>query len=127
MKDYCNTMTKDEYMNRAVHEIGQEDAKGFALLGRRAGPSLDVLAYEAEEGKVLCLFDTQTLADAFSQVSPEIRDQGWSVHVMMEDKLADLLESFDYVTVNPSPGSGSKKELVSASGFARSLKRRGAQ
>lgn len=101
----------------------REGSDGFALLGRKAGASLDVLAYDAEEGKVLCIFETQKLADAFSRVSPEVRGQGWQVHVMTEEKLPELLASFDYVTVNPSPGRDSQKELVSASGFARSLRR----
>jgi hypothetical protein len=48
-------------------------AEGFALLGRREGAVLEVLAYNFEDGKVLCLFETQNLADAFSRVNPEIR------------------------------------------------------
>jgi hypothetical protein len=114
-------------MNHEVRESPEEleGPGGFALLGRKAGPSLDVLAYDAGEGKVLCIFETQKLADAFSRVSPEVRGQGWQVHVMTVEKLPELLESFDYVTINPSPGRGSQKELVSASGFARSLQHRG--
>lgn len=114
-------------MNHNAQTEDYEGEEGFALLGKRVESSLEILAYEAEGGKVLCLFDTQRLADAFSRVSPEIRDQGWSVHVMQADKLPELLESFDYVTLNPSPGRESKKELVSASGFARSLQHRGLQ
>ncbi len=108
---------------------GQENpepgaAGGFALLGRREGAFLEVLAYNFEDGKVLCLFETQTLADAFSRVNPEIRDQGWAVHVMTTDKLASLVEDFDYVALNPSPQLNSKKELTSALGFSRSLRYR---
>lgn len=113
-------------MNHDVRERSEnlEGSDGFALLGRKAGTSLDVLAYDAGEGKVLCIFETQKLADAFSRVSPEVRGQGWQVHVMTATKLPELLESFDYVTINPSPGQGSQKELISASGFARSLQSR---
>lgn len=114
-------------MNHEIRERSEESegSDGFALLGRRAGTSLDILAYDAGEGKVLCIFETQKLADAFSRVSPEVRGQGWQVHVMTAEKLPELLESFDYVTINPSPGRDSEKELVSASGFARSLQHRG--
>jgi hypothetical protein len=114
-------------MNHEIRERSEElgGSDGFALLGMKSGPSLDILAYDAEEGKVLCIFETQKLADAFSRVSPEVRGQGWQVHVMTVEKLPELLESFDYVTINPSPGQGSQKELVSASGFARSLQHRG--
>ncbi len=72
---------------------------------------------------MLCLFGTQELADAFSRVSPEVRGQGWLVHVMTSEKLPDLVERFDYVTIDPSPGAGAEKELVPALGFARALRR----
>lgn len=113
-------------MNHDVRDRSEEleGSGGFALLGRREGPSLEVLAYDAGEGKVLCIFETQKLADAFSRVSPEVWDQGWQVHVMTEGKLPELLVSFDYGAVNPSTAQGSQKELVSAAGFARSLQSR---
>ncbi len=100
-----------------------EAKSGFALLGRRESGFLEVLAFDAVDGKVLCLFETQELADAFARLSPEVRDQGWNVHVMATDRLPDLVESFDYVTVNPSPQLNAKKELLTALGFARSLRR----
>ena len=89
-------------------DYGQENsesgaAEEFALLGRRAGAFLEVLAYNFENGRVLCLFETQNLADAFSRVNPEIRGQGWAVHMITTDKLPSLVEDFDYVTINPSP------------------------
>lgn len=99
-------------------------AAEVALLGRRDGVYLEVLAYNADEGKVLCLFDTQELARVFSRINPEIRGQGWGVYVMTADRLPDLVEDFDYVTMNPSPQLNSKKELIDARGFARSLKHR---
>ena len=99
-------------------------AEGFALLGRREGAFLEVLAYNSKHGKVLCLFETQNLADAFSRVNPEIRGQGWAVHMITTDKLSRLVEDFDYVTINPSPQLNSKKELTSALGFSRSLRYR---
>lgn len=46
-----------------------EGKDGFALLGRREDGFLEVLAFNAEDGKVLCLFETQELADAFVRVS----------------------------------------------------------
>ena len=101
-----------------------KDEEGFALLGRRDGGYLEVLALQSDGYEVLCLFETQRLAEAFAQVSPEIRGQGWQVHVMTARKLPELLKGFDYVTVNPSPGQDSQKELVSAAGFARSLQHR---
>lgn len=104
--------------------VKPRDAGGFALLGRRDSGFLEILAYDAEEGKVLCLFETQDLAEAFSRISPEVRDQGWRVYVMTTEKLPTLVEDFDYVTVNPPPQVDSKKELVEASGFARSLRHR---
>jgi hypothetical protein len=100
------------------------EAGGFALLGRKNDGFLEVLAYDAEEGKVLCLFETQELAGAFSRTSPEVRGQGWRVHVVTMEKLPDLVEDFDYVTITPPPRINSKKELISAPGFARSLRRR---
>lgn len=102
-----------------------EGKDGFALLGRRENGFLEVLAFNAEDGKVLCLFETQEFANAFVRVSPEVRGQGWHVHVMTTDTLPRLVEQFDYVTVNPSPQTNSKKELIAALGFARSLKREG--
>lgn len=101
------------------------DEEGFALLGRKEDGFLEVLALENGGDEVLCLYETQKLAEAFAQVDPEVRGQGWQVHVMTAEKLPELLENFDYVTINPSPGQGAQKELVSASGFARSLQRRG--
>jgi hypothetical protein len=85
---------------------------GFALLGRREAGYLEVLAFDAEDGKVLCLFDTQELAKAFATVSPDIRGQGWSVHVMTFDALSQFVKQFDYVTVNPSPQVNSRKDAV---------------
>lgn len=105
-------------------EHGKENTEGFALLGRRESGSLEVLAFNSERGRVLCLFETQDLADTFSRTSPEVQGQGWRVHVMAADKLPGLVEDFDYVTINPSPQLNSKKELVSAPGFARSLRYR---
>lgn len=102
-----------------------EGKDGFALLGRRDEGFLEVLAFDVEDGKVLCLFETQELADAFATVSPEVRGQGWQVHVMTTDILPRLVEQFDYVTVNPSPQVNSGKELIAALGFARSLRREG--
>lgn len=106
---------------RGVENSGFEGKDGFALLGRRSEGFLEVLALHAPEGEVLCLFGTQELADAFSRVSPEVRGQGWLVHVMTSEKLPDLAERFDYVTIDPSPGA--EKELVPALGFARALRR----
>ncbi|MGB3683578.1 MAG: hypothetical protein WA990_13960 [Rubrobacteraceae bacterium] len=100
-----------------------EAKSGFALLGRREGEVLEVLAFDVEDGKVLCLFETQEIAAAFAKLSPEVRGQGWSVHVMTTDRLPDLVEKFDYVTVDPSPQLGAGKELLTALGFARSLRR----
>lgn len=88
---------------------------------------MEVLALDAEGSKALCLFETQQLADAFARIGPEIRGQGWRVHVMTIDRLPELVEQFDYVTINPSPRIGSSKELVSAAGFARSLRARDMQ
>lgn len=109
--------------------LDQENTKpggmdGFALLGRRDSGFLEVLAYDAKQGTVLCLFETQDLAEAFSRISPEVREQGWRVCKMTMGKLPALVENFDYVTVNPPPQVDSKKELVEASGFARSLRHR---
>lgn len=102
-----------------------EGKDGFALLGRREEGFLEILAFDAEDGKVLCLFETQELAEAFARVSPEVRGQGWQVHVMTTDTLPRLVEQFDYVTLNPSPQVNSRKELIAAPGFARSLRREG--
>lgn len=107
-----------------MEETGLKEREGFALLGRREGGFLEVLAFNAEDGKALCLFETQDLADAFSRLSPEIRGQGWRVHVITAEKLPSLVEEFDYVTINPSPQLNSKKEVISAMGFVRSLRRR---
>lgn len=118
-------LTGVEYRGEAdVVEAGFEGKEGFALLGRRSRGFLEVLALNVEEGEVLCLFETQEMADAFARVGPEVRGQGWRVHVMTAEKLPDLAEQFDYVTINPSPGAGAKKELVAALGFARALRRR---
>jgi hypothetical protein len=110
-------------MSNDPKNVGFEDKNGVALLGRRKGGFLEVLAFDVEDGKVLCLFETQDLADAFSKLNPEIRGRGWRVHVITTDKLPDLIEDFDYVTINPSPQLNSTKELITALGFARSLRR----
>lgn len=101
-----------------------ENEEGFALLGRRDGGYLEVLALQSDGYEVLCLFETQRLADAFAQVSPELRGQGWQVHVMTVQKLPELLKGFDYVTIDPVPGKSSQKELIAAAGFAKSLRHR---
>lgn len=92
-------------------------------MGRREGGFLEVLAFDAGDGKVLCLFETRELATAFAKLNPEVRDQGWSVHIMTTDRLPDLVENFDYVTIDPSPQLGAGKELLTALGFAKSLRR----
>lgn len=102
-----------------------EGKEGFALLGRRDGGSLEVLAFEAEGGRALCLFDSQELADAFARIAPSVRGQGWAVHVMANERLPELLSGFDYVAINPSPQSNARHEVISAVGFARSLESRG--
>lgn len=106
-----------------MKDAATEGTEGYALLGRREGRFLEVLAVEAENGRALCLFDTQDLADAFSRVNPETRGQGWRVHVMTVERLPDLLASFDYVAINPSARLDSRKELVPAYGFIKSLRR----
>lgn len=100
-----------------------EATEGYALLGRREEGFLEVLAFEAENGEALCLFETQNLAYAFSRVNPETRGQGWCVHVMTAERLPDLLASFDYDSLNPSARLNSRKELVPVPGFIKSLKR----
>ncbi len=45
-----------------MNDAPTEGAEGYALPGRREGGFLEVLAFEAENGRVLCLFDTQDLA-----------------------------------------------------------------
>ncbi len=45
------------------------------------------------------------------------------MHVMTTERLPDLLSSFDYVSLNPSPRLNSRKELVPVPGFVKSLKR----
>lgn len=97
--------------------------EGLALLGRRDGGFLEVLAFETGQGKALCLFETQELANAFARVNPDIHGQGWSVHVMTNERLPELVEEFDYVALNPSALRGSEKELLTATGFARSMRR----
>lgn len=107
-----------------MEDTGMEGKEGFALLGRRDdGGFLEVLAFETGEGKALCLFETQELADAFSRVNPEVRGEGWRLHVMTKEKLPDLVDQFEYVALNPSALRGSEKELLTATGFARSLRR----
>ena len=96
---------------------------GFALLGRRDGGYLEVLALDSGDGEALCLFETQKLADAFSRLSPEVRGLGWRVHVVTTDRLPELVEKFDYVTINPSLQPGARREIFTALGFARSLRR----
>lgn len=108
-----------------MEDTGMKDEEGFALLGRRDGGYLEVLALQSNGDEVLCLFETQRQAEAFAKVSPDIRGQGWQVHVMTAQKLPELLKGFDYVTINPSSGQDSQQELVSAEGFARSLQHRG--
>ncbi len=98
------------------------DIQEFALLGRSESGAINVLAFTVENSKVLCLFETAAKAEAFSRLCSDIREESWRVLVMKPGKLADLVEDFDYVTINPSPHLDSKRELIDASGFARSLK-----
>jgi hypothetical protein len=63
---------EDEQIGYGQENSESGAAEGFALLGRREGAFLEVLAYNSKHGKVLCLFETQNLADAFSRVNPEM-------------------------------------------------------
>jgi hypothetical protein len=104
--------------------LSAKEQEGFVLLGRRDESGLEVLAFHSGEGKVLCLFETPDLAEAFSNTSPEVRGQGWDTYMMGVERLPELVDQFDYVTLNPSPQMGAEKEIVDATGFARSLRSR---
>ena len=111
-------------MNNRRRDLEEDRSpERFALLGRKGGGGLEILAYKFDENEVLCLFDSTSIAEAFSKVSPEIRSAGWRVISMQPERLPELVEEFDYVSINPSPQLNSRKELIEAAAFARSLRR----
>jgi len=94
------------------------------LLGREAAGDTELLAATGI-GEALCLFESRERAIAFARLNRGSRDRGWTLHEICGESLLDLLAELDHVVLDPDPRPGTGKELVSATGLARSIRLRG--
>jgi len=105
----------------------ERESPGYTLLGRGGSAGVtELLAVATEAGEALCLFESRERAIAFARLERGLRNQGWTLHEICGEALLDLLAELDHVVLDPDPRPGAGKELVSATGLARSIRLRGA-
>ncbi|MDQ4105955.1 MAG: hypothetical protein M3157_02120 [Actinomycetota bacterium] len=101
----------------------QGPQEGYVLLGRMEGEVPGYLSYGAEEGEVLCVFRGLAKAEEFYEFWKErIPGEGWGPVRLDIEGLAEVVENFDLVSVDPRPVPGTTEYLLPAGDFIRSLR-----
>ncbi len=100
-----------------------EDHEGYVLLGRMEGNVPGYLSYSAEEGEVVCVFESAIEAEQFyMHWRARIPGEGWGVVRPGTEELIKVLRNFDLVSVNPQPDPGATEYLYSVDDFVRTLR-----
>ena len=105
--------------------LGQPEKRGregYVLLGRMEGSVPGYLSYGAEEGEVLCVFESAEEAERFYvHWQARIPGAGWGAVRLENAELVAVLQNFDLVSVNPRPEPGTTEYLYTVEDFVRSL------
>ena len=96
--------------------------EGYVLLGRTEGGVPGYLSYGAEEGEVVCLFESAIEAEQFyTHWRARIPGEGWGAVQLEPAALIKVLQNFDLVSVNPQPTPGATEHLYTVEDFVRAL------
>ena len=100
-----------------------EEREGYVLLGRMEGNIPGYLSYSAEEGEVVCVFESTIEAEQFyMHWRARIPGEGWGAMRPGTEELIRVLRNFDLVSVNPQPHPGSTERLYPVEDFVRALR-----
>ncbi len=100
-----------------------EKREGYVLLGRMEGNVPGYLSYSAEEGEVVCVFESSIEAEQFyMRWRARIPGEGWGTVRPGTEELVKVLRNFDLVSVNPQPDSGATEYLYPVEGFVSTLR-----
>ena len=100
-----------------------EEREGYVLLGRMEGGVPGYLSYSAEEGEVICVFESAIEAEQFyMHWRARIPGEGWGAARPGTEELIKVLRNFDLVSVNPRPEPGATEYLYTVEDFVRTLR-----
>ncbi len=98
------------------------EREGYVLLGRMEGDVPGYLSYGAEEGEVVCVFESVAEAEQFyTHWRARIPGGGWGAVRLKTIGLIKVLRNFDLVSVNPQPTPGATEYLYPVEDFIRTL------
>ena len=101
----------------------RDDSEGYVLLGRMEGNVPGYLSYSAEEGEVVCVFESAIEAEQFYvHWRARIPGEGWGTMRPETGELIKVLRNFDLVSVNPQPNPGATEHLYPVEDFVRTLR-----
>jgi hypothetical protein len=99
------------------------EGEGYVLLERMEGPVPGYLSYSAQEGEVICLFESVLEAEQFYvRWRARIPGEGWGAVRLETRELVKVLRNFDLVSVNPQPDPGATEYLQPVEDFVRELR-----
>lgn len=99
-----------------------QEREGYVLLGRMEGDIPGYLSYGAQEGEVVCVFESAVEAEQFYiRWRARIPGEGWGAVRLETEELVEVLRNFDLVSVNPRPEPGTTEYLYSVEDFVRAL------
>ena len=101
----------------------RDDSEGYVLLGRMEGHVPVYLSYSAEEGEVVCVFESAIEAEQFYVYwRARIPGEGWGTMRPETGELIKVLRNFDLVSVNPQPNPSATEHLYLVEDFVRTLR-----
>lgn len=101
----------------------QEEREGYVLLERMEGNVPGYLSYSAEEGEVVCVFNSVAEAEQFyMHWRARIPGEGWGAVRLPAGELIGVLQNFDLVSLNPQPDPGTTEYLYTIEDFVRTLR-----
>ena len=99
------------------------EREGYVLLGRMEGNIPGYLSYSADEGEVICVFESVAEAEQFyAYWRDRIPGAGWGTLWLEIENLVKVLQNFDLVSVNPRPLPGTTEYLHTVEDFVRALR-----
>lgn len=99
------------------------EGEGYVLLERMEGAVPGYLSYSAQEGEVICLFESVLEAEQFYvRWRARIPGEGWGAVRLETGELVKVLRNFDLVSVNPQPDPGATEYLQPVEDFVRELR-----
>jgi hypothetical protein len=99
------------------------EGEGYVLLGRMEGNVPGYLSYGAQEGEVVCIFESVIEAEQFyMHWRARIPGEGWGAVRLETGALVNVLQNFDLVSVNPQPSPGTTEYLYTVEDFISTLR-----